>query len=95
MESERGATLVAGPSSTTGQAGAVGKAIDTGLEQAGVLVKDAVDKTRKKVAEYRDGGMEQISREVVEYTRNQPVTALVIASGVGMFLGILLALGRR
>jgi ElaB/YqjD/DUF883 family membrane-anchored ribosome-binding protein len=95
MESERGATLVAGQRSTTGQAGAVGKAIDTGLEQASVFVKDAVDKTREKIAEYRDRGMDQVSQEVVEYTRSQPATALLIATGVGMFLGMLLARSRR
>jgi ElaB/YqjD/DUF883 family membrane-anchored ribosome-binding protein len=95
MESERGATLVAGQSSTTGQAGAVGKAIDTGLEQASVFVKDAVDKTREKIAEYRDTGMDQVSQEVVEYTRSQPATALLIATGIGMVLGMLLARGRR
>ena len=95
MESERGATLVAGQSSTKGQAGAVGKAIDTGLEQASVFVKDAVDKTREKIAEYRDRGMDQLPQEVVEYARSQPATALLIATGVGMVLGMLLARGRR
>lgn len=106
METERGS--YPGPNEkawspvTTGQAGAVGKAIETGLERAGDMVKDAVDKTREavdrtreKVAEYRERGMGQVSQEVVEYTRSQPVAALLIATGVGMFLGMLLALGRR
>ena len=65
------------------------------IRAAGVLVKDAVDKTREKVAEYRDTGIGQVSQDVVGYTRSQPVTALLIATGVGMFLGMLLALGRR
>jgi ElaB/YqjD/DUF883 family membrane-anchored ribosome-binding protein len=101
METERGAyprpsdKVGSADPSTTGQAGAVGKAIETGLEQAGVFVKDAVDKTRDRVAEYRDKGMEQRSQEVVEYARNQPATALLIATGVGMVLGMLLARGRR
>ncbi len=68
METERGAyprpsdKVGSADPSTTGQAGAVGKAIETGLEQAGVFVKDAVDKTRDRVAEYRDKGMEQLSQ---------------------------------
>jgi ElaB/YqjD/DUF883 family membrane-anchored ribosome-binding protein len=101
METERGAyprpsdKVGSADPSTTGQAGAVGKAIETGLEQAGVFVKDAVDKTRDRVAEYRDKGMEQLSQEVVEYARKQPATALLIATGVGMVLGMLLARGRR
>ena len=110
MEPERGAfpgmsdkpwsqatptTQEAGDASTGPQADAPGKTVKAGLEQAGVYVKDAVDKTRDRVAEYRDKGMEQLSQEVVEYARNQPATALLIATGVGMVLGMLLARGRR
>lgn len=87
-------TLVAGGSSR-GQAGAVGQAIDTGLERAGGFVKDTLDKTREKVAEYRERGIEQVTQEVAKYTRSQPVPALLIAAGVGMVLGVLLGLGRR
>jgi len=77
--------------STTGRSGAVGKAVET----AGGLAMDAVEKTREKVAEYRDKGFEQVSRDVAEYTRSQPVPALLIAGGVGMVVGLLLGLGRR
>ena len=86
METERGSypgtptTRAAGDPSTTGQSGAVGRAVETGVERAGVLVKDAVDKTREKVA---------------EYTRSQPVPALLMAAGVGLVLGMLLSAGRR
>ena len=99
METERGSypgpNEHTWPPGTTGPAGAVGKAIETGFERAGGLMKDAVDKTREKAAEFREGGMGQVSHELVEYTRTQPVTALLVATGVGMFLGMLLALGRR
>ena len=101
METERGSypgtppTRAAGDASTTEQSGAVGRAVETGVERAGGLVKDAVDKTREKVAEYRDKGLEQVSQDVAEYTRSQPVPALLIAAGVGLVLGMLLGSGRR
>jgi ElaB/YqjD/DUF883 family membrane-anchored ribosome-binding protein len=85
------ATSTPGNSTTTGRSGAVGKAVET----AGGLAMDAVEKTREKVAEYRDKGFEQVSRDVAEYTRSQPVPALLIAGGVGMVVGLLLGLGRR
>jgi ElaB/YqjD/DUF883 family membrane-anchored ribosome-binding protein len=101
METERGSypgtptTRAAGDPSTTEQSGAVGRAVETGVERAGVLVKDAVDKTREKVAQYRDKGFEQVSKDVAEYTRSQPVPALLIAAGIGLVLGMLFGVGRR
>ena len=75
----------------TQQADALGEAAaKIGLERAGVGVKDAVHKTREKMAAYRQGGIEQVSKDIVEYTRNQPLTALVIAMGIGLLAGILL-----
>src|SRR6185436_15727291 len=62
------ATSTPGNATTTGRSGAVGKAVET----AGGLAMDAVEKTREKVAEYRDKGFEQVSRDVTEYTRSQP-----------------------
>jgi ElaB/YqjD/DUF883 family membrane-anchored ribosome-binding protein len=85
----------AGDPSSTGRVGTVGQAIETEFERAGGFVKDAVDKTREKVAEYRERGMEKVTQEVTEYTRSQPVPALLIAAGVGMVLGMLLTLSRR
>jgi ElaB/YqjD/DUF883 family membrane-anchored ribosome-binding protein len=72
-----------------------GAGAEQAFERAGVVVKDAVDKTREKVAEYREKGFEQISQDVAEYTRSQPVPALLMAAGVGLALGMLLRLGRR
>jgi len=54
---------------------------------------DAVQQARDKVAEYRDGGMEKMRHDVVGYTREQPMLALVIAAGVGLMLGWLSAAG--
>src|SRR4030095_7472517 len=63
------------------------------FERAGVVVKDAVDKTREavdktreKVAEYREKGFEQVSQDVADYTRSQPVPALLMAAGSGLAL---------
>lgn len=77
------------------QAGAPGETVRAGLERAGVYVKDAVDKTREKMAGYREGGIEQVSQDIIEYVRSQPMTALLIATGVGLFAGMLLTLGRK
>jgi ElaB/YqjD/DUF883 family membrane-anchored ribosome-binding protein len=85
----------AGRPSTAPQADSPGNRVKVGLERAGAYVKDAVDKTREKVAGYRDGGIEQASQDIVEYARSQPKTALLIASGVGLVVGMLLTLGRR
>jgi ElaB/YqjD/DUF883 family membrane-anchored ribosome-binding protein len=101
METERGSSPgvptveAAGDQSTTEQLGAAGRPIGTGVERAGGLMKDAVDKTREKVAEYRDKRFEQVSQDVAEYTRSQPVPALLMAAGVGLVLGMLLSSGRR
>ena len=73
----------------------MGQAIETEFERAGGFVKDAVDKTREKVAEYRERGMEKVTQDVTEYTRSRPVPALLIAAGAGMVLGMLLTLSRR
>ena len=56
---------------------------------------DAVEQARDKVAEYRDGGMDKVRHDVVGYTRQQPVTALLIAAGAGLVLGWLSTAGRR
>ena len=76
---------------TTPQGAALGETVKAG----GDRVKDAADKTLKALAGYRDGGVEQLSEDIVEYVRSQPMTALLIATGVGVFVGMLLVLGRK
>jgi ElaB/YqjD/DUF883 family membrane-anchored ribosome-binding protein len=58
-------------------------------------VEDAVNQARDKMTEYRDGGFEKIKHDLAGYTREQPMTALVIAAGAGLVLGWLSAIGRR
>lgn len=55
---------------------------------------DAVQQARDKVSEYRDGGMDRVRHDVVVYTREQPMTALLIAAGAGLVLGWLSAARR-
>lgn len=69
--------------------------VKTGFERAGAVVKDVADKTREKLASYRAGGLDQVSDEVAEYARRQPVTALLIATGVGLLVGMMLGPGRK
>ncbi len=66
-----------------------------GFERAGTIVKDVADKAREKLASYREGGLDQVSEDIVDYTRRQPVTAILIAAGVGLLVGMLLRPGRE
>lgn len=65
------------------------------VEGARGYVEDAVQQARDKMTEYREGGMEKVRRDVVGYTRDQPMAALLIAAGAGLVLGWLSAVGRR
>jgi ElaB/YqjD/DUF883 family membrane-anchored ribosome-binding protein len=58
-------------------------------------VEDTVQQARDKMSEYSDGGIEKVKRDVAGYTREQPMTALLIAAGAGLVLGWLSAAGRR
>jgi len=81
-------TQEAGEASISPPAGVPGKSVKAGFERAGAYVKD-------KMAACRDGGIEQVSQDIVGYTQSQPTTALLIATGVGLVVGMLLILGRR
>jgi ElaB/YqjD/DUF883 family membrane-anchored ribosome-binding protein len=58
-------------------------------------VEDTVQQARDKMSEYSEGGIEKVKRDVTGYTREQPMTALLIAAGAGLVLGWLSAAGRR
>jgi ElaB/YqjD/DUF883 family membrane-anchored ribosome-binding protein len=58
-------------------------------------VEDTVQQARDKMSEYSEGGIEKVKRDVAGYTREQPMTALLIAAGAGLVLGWLSAVGRR
>ncbi|MGH7321555.1 MAG: hypothetical protein ACRELA_18295 [Candidatus Rokuibacteriota bacterium] len=65
------------------------------VEQAGRYLQSAMEQTRDKVAQYRDQGFDKVKDDAVSYTRQQPVTALLIAAGAGLMLGWLTAMGRK
>jgi ElaB/YqjD/DUF883 family membrane-anchored ribosome-binding protein len=65
------------------------------VEGAREYIGDAVQQARDKVSEYRDGGVEKVRHDVMGYTREQPMTALLIAAGAGLVLGWLSAGSRR
>jgi ElaB/YqjD/DUF883 family membrane-anchored ribosome-binding protein len=65
------------------------------VEGAREYIGDAVQQARDKMTEYREGGMEKVRHDVVGYTREQPMTALLIAAGAGLVLGWLSSAGRR
>lgn len=58
-------------------------------------VEDTVQQARGKMTEYREGGIDKVRHDVTGYTREQPMTALLIAAGAGLVLGWLSAAGRR
>ena len=64
------------------------------VEGAREYVGDAMQQAKDKVSEYREGGMDRVRHDVVVYTREQPMTALLIAAGAGLVLGWLSS-GRR
>jgi ElaB/YqjD/DUF883 family membrane-anchored ribosome-binding protein len=69
--------------------------VQAGFERAGAIVKDVAERARDTVASYREGGIAQVSDDILEYARRQPVTALLIATGVGLLIGMILGPGRR
>jgi ElaB/YqjD/DUF883 family membrane-anchored ribosome-binding protein len=70
-------------------------AVEQTREYVEGAVQQARDKVTDKVAEYREGGFEKVKHDLAGYTREQPMTALLIATGAGLVLGWLSAIGRR
>jgi ElaB/YqjD/DUF883 family membrane-anchored ribosome-binding protein len=58
-------------------------------------VEDTVQKARDKMTEYREAGLERVKHDMAEYTRQEPMIALMIAAGAGLLLGLLASAGRR
>jgi ElaB/YqjD/DUF883 family membrane-anchored ribosome-binding protein len=69
--------------------------VQAGFERTGAIVKDVAERARDTVASYREGGVAQVSDDILEYARRQPVTALLIATGVGLLVGMMLGPGRK
>ena len=81
-------TIRGGEAPTSPKGSAPDEPVQTGLGRAGAYFKE-------KMAGHREGGIEQISEDIAEYTRTEPMTALMIATGVGLVVGMLLILARK
>jgi ElaB/YqjD/DUF883 family membrane-anchored ribosome-binding protein len=56
---------------------------------------DVLELALDKLEQFWDGGFEQLRSDVTKYTREQPMTALMVAAGAGLLIGMLGVLGRR
>jgi ElaB/YqjD/DUF883 family membrane-anchored ribosome-binding protein len=65
------------------------------LQRTQEYVEDTVQKARDKMTEYREAGLERVKHDMAEYTRQEPMIALMIAAGAGLLLGLLASAGRR
>jgi hypothetical protein len=71
----------------------LGETVKAGVNPASALGKNLADKFRDTMAGSRDGeGFAQVLDGLAEFVRKQPLTALLIATGVGLCVGRLLAL---
>jgi hypothetical protein len=109
MEAERGAypglsdtrssqahatAQVAGDAPTAPPAGAPGKRAQAGLNGPAITASTLSTRPARRwlsTAKVDRAGLPGI----VEYVRSQPMTALLIAAGVGLGIGLLLTLGRK
>jgi hypothetical protein len=66
-----------------------------GMGSLGTSISEAAGAVQRRIAEFRDQGFENVTEDVVEYFRAQPLNALLIAVGLGMVLGILSGVRRR
>jgi ElaB/YqjD/DUF883 family membrane-anchored ribosome-binding protein len=68
----------------------------TGAALGETLKVGFADKTRDTLAAYSEGDVfAQVLDDFVELVRRQPLTALLVATGVGLCVGMLLAQGRQ
>jgi hypothetical protein len=73
----------------------LGETVKAGVNPASALGNDAADTFRDALAGRGDGnGFAQVLDGLAEFVRRQPLTALLIATGVGLCVGRLLALDR-
>ena len=92
MEDERDGLREAIP--TAPQGAALGETVKAGLDRAGAVAKDATDKTRHALDGYGEGRVEQALGDLADCVRSQPISALLVAMGVGFFLGVLQGRGH-
>ena len=69
--------------------------IQHGMEQAREYAEESLRRARDTMARYRGRGAHVVTRDLPAYVREQPTTALLVAAGIGLGLGWLIAGGRR
>ena len=73
----------------------LGETVKAGVSRASAFGAQAAGKLRHTLARSHGGeGFEQILVGLAEFARRQPLTALLISTGVGVCVGRLLALGQ-
>lgn len=65
------------------------------MEQAGQYAEGALRRARDTMADYRERGVRTVTRDLSTYVREQPMTALLVAAGIGLTLGWLGTAARR
>ena len=65
------------------------------IDSATNYVSNTAKAAQRRITELRDGGFEKAKADVLSYTREQPINALLVAAGVGVLLGIISGLRRR
>jgi len=69
--------------------------VQQGMEQARAYAGEALRHARDTLAKCESRGARAVSRDLSAYVREQPMTALLIAAGIGLVLGWLSSAGRR
>ena len=71
------------------------RSVRQGIDSATNYVSNAAKAAQQRMTELRDGGLDKVKSDVLSYTREQPINALLVAAGVGVVLGIISGLRRR
>jgi len=71
------------------------RSVREGIHSATNYVSNTAKAAQRRITELRDGGFEKVKADVLSYTREQPINALLVAAGVGVLLGIIFGLRRR
>ena len=69
--------------------------VQHGMEQARERAGAALRRARNTMAEYEARGTRAVTRDLPAYVREQPMTALLTAAGIGLVLGWLSSTSRR
>jgi ElaB/YqjD/DUF883 family membrane-anchored ribosome-binding protein len=69
--------------------------VQDAIQQTREHIEDTVQQAGDKMTDYCEGRLEKVKQDLAAYTREQPMTALLIAAGAGLVLGWMSAAARR